>query len=38
MDAYEIDVFAEEYLELVLGVVIVIDADLQQNAAAASGG
>ena len=38
MDAYEIDVFAEEYLELVLGVVIAIDADLQQNAAAASGG
>ena len=37
MDAYEIDVLAEEYLELILGVVIVIDADLQQNVAAASG-
>ena len=37
MDAYEIDVRAEEYLELILGVVIVIDADLQQNAAATSG-
>lgn len=31
MDAFEIDVFAEEYLELILGVVIVIDADLDQD-------
>lgn len=36
MDAYEIDVHAEEYLELILGVVIVIDADLEQDAVAAS--
>lgn len=36
MDAYEIEVFQEDYLELILGVVIVIDADLQKTAAAAS--
>lgn len=29
MDAYEIDVYEEEYVELVLGVVIAIDADLE---------
>lgn len=28
MDAYEIEVFQEEYVELVLGIVIAIDADL----------
>lgn len=37
MDAYEIDVHEEEYLELVLGVVIAIDADLEAAAAASSG-
>lgn len=33
MDAYEIEVFEEDYLELILGVVIAIDADLDQKAA-----
>lgn len=36
MDAFEIDVLNTDYLELILAVVIVIDADLQQSAAAAS--
>lgn len=31
MDAYELDVFEEDYLELILGVVIVIDADLKDD-------
>jgi uncharacterized protein YxjI len=31
MDAYEIDVFVEEYTELVLGMVIAIDADLSDD-------
>lgn len=36
MDAYEIEVFKEDYLELILGVVIVIDADLEKDAQAAA--
>jgi uncharacterized protein YxjI len=31
MDAYEIDVFVEEYTELILGIVIAIDADLEDD-------
>ena len=31
MDAYEIKVYAEEYVELVLGIVIAIDADLAKE-------
>lgn len=29
MDAYEIEVFEEEYIELVLGVIVAIDADIE---------
>lgn len=36
MDAYEIEVFEEDYLELLLGIVIAIDINLQKDAAAAS--
>lgn len=36
MDAYEIDVMEEDYLELILGVVIAIDADLEEAANAAN--
>jgi len=31
MDAYEIDVFEKDYTELVLGIVIAIDADLEDD-------
>lgn len=31
MDAYEIDVFEEDYTELILGIVIAIDADLSDD-------
>lgn len=31
MDAYEIDIFEEEYTELLLGIVIAIDADLEND-------
>ena len=31
MDAYEIDVFVPDYTELVLGIVIAIDADLEND-------
>lgn len=31
MDAYEIDVFEEDYTELILGIVIAIDADLAND-------
>lgn len=31
MDAYEIEVFQEDYVELVLGIVIAIDADLAKK-------
>jgi len=31
MDAYEIEVFEEDYTELVLGIVIAIDADLEDD-------
>lgn len=31
MDAYEIDVLAEDYVELILGIVIAIDADLAKE-------
>lgn len=31
MDAYEIDVFVEDYTELILGIVIAIDADLSDD-------
>lgn len=31
MDAYEIDVFIEDYTELILGIVIAIDADLSDD-------
>lgn len=37
MDAYEIEVYEEDYLELILGVVIAIDADLANKAGASSG-
>ena len=36
MDAYEIDIINEEDIELVLGIVIAIDADLADDAAANS--
>lgn len=36
MDAYEIEVFQEDYLELVLGVVVAIDADLEAKETAAN--
>lgn len=35
MDAYEINIYQEEYIELVLGVIIAIDADLEAKANAA---
>lgn len=31
MDAYEIDIFEEDYTELLLGIVIAIDADLENS-------
>lgn len=31
MDTYEIDIFVEEYVELILGLVIAIDADIEND-------